>query len=296
VSRVNARAGVAEDAADLGDVEADVDDQVAGKGVAQIVETQPPAVAIETRVDGRPAQYPLRDVVVQERRAMGGCEHVVAATVEAGAAFVLTENGGELGEERDLPPGGARLRRDPVRRHAAAATCELMADVDDAGGEVDVVPAEAEHLGEPHARVRAGEKQRPISPWTGGEESDEFFLREDALVGTKRMRSLIALEPVEGVGVDVAAAKREREDAAERTEDPLDCPGRQTVRLQLARDCDDIIGCEQRQASSAEPRQKVAMELRAVEIERPVAPLACSDLRLELSEPPTRDLGECQPR
>jgi hypothetical protein len=84
---------VAEDAADLGDVEADVDDQVAGKGVAQIVETQPPAVAIETRVDGRPAQYPLRDVVVQERRAMGGCEHVVAACGCRKLDFVLSRRG-----------------------------------------------------------------------------------------------------------------------------------------------------------------------------------------------------------
>jgi hypothetical protein len=50
----HAGAGVAEDAADLEDVEADVDDQVAGKGVAQIVETEPPPVAIETRVDGGP--------------------------------------------------------------------------------------------------------------------------------------------------------------------------------------------------------------------------------------------------
>src|SRR5437899_2624667 len=110
------------------------------------------------------------------------------------------------------------------------------------------------------------------------------------------MRPLVPLEPVEWVGADVAAAKREREDAAEFTEDPLDRPGRQAVRLQLARDCDDIIGCEQRQASSAEPGQKVAKQLRAVEIERPVAPLTRRDLRLELSEPPTRDLGECQPR
>ena len=46
----HAGAGVAEDAADLGDVEADVDDQVAGEGVAQVVETQPPVVAVETRL------------------------------------------------------------------------------------------------------------------------------------------------------------------------------------------------------------------------------------------------------
>lgn len=39
--------GVAEDAADLGDVEAEVDDQVAGEGVAQVVETQwRPAVSV----------------------------------------------------------------------------------------------------------------------------------------------------------------------------------------------------------------------------------------------------------
>ena len=70
---------------------------------------------------------------------------------------MLTENGGELGEERDLPDRGARLGWDPARRDAAAAARELVANVDDAGGEVDVVPAQPEHLGEAHARVRAGE-------------------------------------------------------------------------------------------------------------------------------------------
>jgi hypothetical protein len=35
-----------------------------------------------------------------------------------------------------------------------------MANVHDAGGEVHVVPAEAEHLGEAHARERPREKQR----------------------------------------------------------------------------------------------------------------------------------------
>jgi hypothetical protein len=49
----HARAGVPEYAADLEDVEADVDDQVAGEGVAQIVEAHPATVNIEARVDGR---------------------------------------------------------------------------------------------------------------------------------------------------------------------------------------------------------------------------------------------------
>jgi hypothetical protein len=39
------------------------------------------------------------------------------------------------------------------------------------------------------------------------------------------MRALVALESVEGMRVDVTATKREREDAAERAEDPLDRPG-----------------------------------------------------------------------
>src|SRR5437870_9028733 len=52
----HARARVTEDAADLNDVEADVDDQMAGECVAQIVETHPPPVAIETRGDGSPTR------------------------------------------------------------------------------------------------------------------------------------------------------------------------------------------------------------------------------------------------
>jgi hypothetical protein len=200
-------------------------------------------------------QHALGDVVVQEGGAARGCEHVIGVAGETGAAFVLAENRGELGEERDLSDGGARLWWDAVRWHAAAATCELVSDVNDAGGEVDVLPAQAQHLGEPHARVRARDEQRPIVTWTGGEESRELCAGEDALIGAQRVRSLVALEPVEGMSGDVAAAKREREYAAERAQDSLDRSRRQTVRLQLAHYCDDIVGCDQRQPTSAEARQ-----------------------------------------
>lgn len=44
----HAGAGVAEDPADLDDVEADVDNQVAGEGVSQVVEANPPAPATGT--------------------------------------------------------------------------------------------------------------------------------------------------------------------------------------------------------------------------------------------------------
>jgi len=248
----HADAGVAEDAADLDDVESNVDDQVAGEGMTQIVEAQPPARPIESRAGGGAAKDTFGHVVVQ-KRAVAGREHVIGTAREAGAASVLTQNHGELGEERDLSDRGARLWRDPVRRHAATATRELVANVNHASGEIDVVPAQPEHLREAHACIRPREKQRPIPAGAGGKETGEFCLGEHALVRAEWMRSLVALEPVEGVSADVAAAKRECEDAAERSEDSLDRPGRETVCLQFARDRDDVVDCDQRQAASPEP-------------------------------------------
>jgi hypothetical protein len=55
----HARPRVAEDAADLSDVEADVDDQVAGEGVAQVVEAQPLLAAVEPSVSGCAAKRTL---------------------------------------------------------------------------------------------------------------------------------------------------------------------------------------------------------------------------------------------
>ena len=63
----HARASVGEDAADLNDVEADVDDQVAGDGVAQVVEAHPPAGPFESRVGCGAAKHALGDVVVEKR-------------------------------------------------------------------------------------------------------------------------------------------------------------------------------------------------------------------------------------
>src|SRR5262245_50235826 len=106
------------------------------------------------------------------------------------------------------------------------------------------------------------------------------------------MRTLVAFESMEGVRRDVAATEREGEDAAERAEDALDRPGRKTVFLELAHDCDDVVGGDQRQPPTAESGQQVTVELRAVEIERPIASLTRRDLRLELGEPASRHLGE----
>jgi hypothetical protein len=171
-----------------------------------------------------------------------------------------------------------------------------MTNVYDAGGEIDVVPAQPEHLGKAHARVRPSEKQRPIPARTGGEEASEIRRGKDALVGAERVRPLVTLKPVEGMRSDVAATKRKGEDAAERAEDPLDRPGRETIRLQLAHDPGHIVGGDQHQTASAEPGQQVAAQLRAVEIKCAIAPLTRCDLRLELGEPASRHFAEREPR
>ncbi len=88
----HARAGVSEDPADLNDVEADVDDQMTGEGVAEIVEAHPPAVDIESGIDGGAAEHPLGDIVVEERRTVGGRKEVVGAACESGVALVLAED------------------------------------------------------------------------------------------------------------------------------------------------------------------------------------------------------------
>lgn len=109
---------------------------------------------------------------------------------------------------------------------AAAAACELMADVNHAGGEVDVPPAQSEHLGETHTGVGAGEKERPVPARTGSKETGEFSPRQDPLAGGNRMWSLVTLQGGEGVPGDVPMPQCIAEDAAELAEDPLHRPGR----------------------------------------------------------------------
>jgi len=109
----DAGAGVAEDAADLGDVEADVDDQVAGERVAEVVETESAIAASgEAAVVDGAGEGESGGVSVQERAAGAGREYVVGRVCVAGVAFVLAEDGGELGEEGDLAYGGACLGGD----------------------------------------------------------------------------------------------------------------------------------------------------------------------------------------
>src|SRR5439155_11496819 len=107
---------------------------------------------------------------------------------------------------------------------------------------------------------------------------------------------LVALKSLERMRGDVATTKREREDAAQGTEDPFDRPGRKPIGLQLAHECDDIVGSDQPQPTSGEPGQQMTMQLRAIEVECAIATLSRCDPRLELGQPARCDLREGEPR
>jgi hypothetical protein len=135
---------VAEDAADLADVEAQVDDEVAGEGVAEVVEAKRrPAASVEAGALDRVGEGGAGDVSLRERGAVPGGEDVVVIGGEAGAASFPGEDGGELRGERDVADGGARLGCDPPGGGSQVRPRELGADADDAGLEVDVGPGEA---------------------------------------------------------------------------------------------------------------------------------------------------------
>ncbi len=65
----HARPCVAENPADLGDIEANVDDQMAREGMPKVVKAQPPVAVVESGGDRGATQDTLRDVVVLKRRA-----------------------------------------------------------------------------------------------------------------------------------------------------------------------------------------------------------------------------------
>ena len=171
-----------------------------------------------------------------------------------------------------------------------------MADVDHPGGEVDVIPAQAEQFGEPHAGVGAGRKQRPVADGARGEQASELGLTEHAQARRRGMRALIPLQTGERVRDDVATAEGEAENAAERSEHPFDRPGREPLRLEFVCDRDEVVGRDQRDPAAAEPRQQMPSQPRAIEFKRALAPRTRGDLGLELSQPARCHLGEVQPR
>jgi hypothetical protein len=97
-----AGAGVAEDAADLLDVELQVDDQVAGEGVAQVVESQAAALTVESGDAGGAGERASLYVALAERRAVARPADPVATCSPRCRGTALAQDRCELRGERDL--------------------------------------------------------------------------------------------------------------------------------------------------------------------------------------------------
>ena len=87
---------------------------------------------------------------------------------------------------------------------------ELGAHVDHAGREVDVVPDQAEQLGDAQAGVEHGRDHQPVARRAGREQALDLGAAEHALAAALRPGALVVLEPLDGVGDDPAAAAAKR--------------------------------------------------------------------------------------
>jgi hypothetical protein len=101
---------------------------------------------------------------------------------------------------------------------AAVGARQLRAHVDHPCGEVDVVPDEAEQLGDVQAGVEDGRDHQPVARRADREQALDLGAAEHALAAPLRPGAFVVLEQLNGVGDDPTAAAREAHDALERGE------------------------------------------------------------------------------
>jgi hypothetical protein len=118
--------------------------------------------------------------------------------------------------------------------------------VDDAGGEVDVVPYEAEHLGDPQAGVEHGRDHQPVAWRAERQQPLDLRAAEHALAATLGPRALVVLEPLDGVGNDPAAAAGEAHDALERRDRARRGLRRAALAAQSIKQLGDVVDRDSR--------------------------------------------------
>jgi hypothetical protein len=173
---------------------------------------------------------------------------------------------------------------------------QLRAHVDDASVEVDVVPDEAEHLGDPQARVEHGRDHEPLAGRADREQALYLGAAEHPLATTLGPRALVVFEPLDRVGDDPAAAAGEAHDALERPERARRGLRRAALAAQSMQQLGDVVDRDRRKPPRAERRQEMAVEVVAVRFERARMALARRYLGLEALKPPADDSVEPQLR
>ena len=127
---------------------------------------------------------------------------------------------------------------------AAVGARELGAHVDHAGREVDVVPDEAEHLGDAQAGVEDGRDHQPVARRAGAEQPLDLGAAEHALAAALRPWALVVLEQFDRVGDYPAAAAREAQHALERRQRARRGLRRAAGAPQLVQQLGDVVDRE----------------------------------------------------
>jgi hypothetical protein len=108
-------------------------------------------------------------------------------------------------------------------------------------------------------------------------------MAEGALRPSRGSRALAGFEPQHRVLGDVAAAYRVAQDRTQRRERPDDRTRRATLGRERVNQRRDVVDRDRGDLSPPKGREEVAVEVVAVALQRPLAPLADRDHRLERS-------------
>src|ERR671922_62739 len=136
--------------------------------------------------------------------------------------LVPLQQGGELGEERDVARRGPGFEPNASSRLVCSRARELVADVDEAAFEVDVSPDETEQFGEAQAGVERGGEERVVAGQRRVEQAADLYVVEHALLAAVDAGSFVLFQAAEGGVGDMAPAGGGLEDAPERDEGAVD--------------------------------------------------------------------------
>src|SRR5437588_5915242 len=208
-----------DDPAHLHYIKPQVDDQVTGEHMAKIVKPKRrPAVIVKPGAFGGAGQAASGDVSMSTGRAARGSEYPVGCGGERRCELVRGEQPGELRDERDVPARGRGLRGHAPSPLAAVGAGELRADMDHARGKVNVVPHEAEQLGDPQTGVEGGRDYKPVAWRARCEQPLNLASSQHALAPAGWSWSLMGFQLLDRIGRDPAVAARVADDAVQRCE------------------------------------------------------------------------------
>ncbi len=114
------------------------------------------------------------------------------------------------------------------------------------GREVDVVPDEPEHLGDPQAGVEHGRDHQPLARRAGCEQALDLGAAEHPLAAPLWPGALVVLEPLDRVGDDPTAAAGEAHHALERRERARRRFRRAAIAAQLVQQLSDVSDRDRR--------------------------------------------------